>query len=304
VSRPSGTTAEHQPSNTAAASRLSIVATPIGNLEDITLRALRTLREADLVLAEDTRRTRVLCMHHGITTQLRAFHSYSSPAVLEHVLSELEAGKHIALVSDAGTPLLSDPGAQLVAAALARDLTVETIPGPSAITAALTVSGLPVDHFRFVGFLPRSGRRRHNALAEIAARPEASVLFESPQRLVQTLSDLGQVLNPERLVAVCRELTKRFEQVSRGTPSQLLEHFREGVRGELTLVVEGRAATDARDAEQTWTEAQLNERITTLLAEGLSTRDAAAQLAQETGLRKQALYSRIETQKAAERAQR
>jgi len=301
VTEPSGTADETAPSTTAHA-RLSIVATPIGNLEDITLRALRTLREADLVLAEDTRRTRVLCLHHGITTQLRAFHSYSSPAVLEHVLHDLEAGKHIALVSDAGTPLLSDPGAQLVAAAVAQGLLVETIPGPSAITAALTVSGLPVDHFRFVGFLPRSGRRRHDALAEIAARPEASVLFESPQRLTQTLNDLGQVLNPERLVAVCRELTKRFEQVSRGTISQLLEEFHDGARGELTLVVEGRMAAQA--AEQTWTEEQLNERIAALLAAGVSTRDASAQLAQETGLRKQALYSRIEAQKAADRALR
>jgi 16S rRNA (cytidine1402-2'-O)-methyltransferase len=278
-------------------STLSIVATPIGNLEDITLRALRTLREADVVLAEDTRRTRVLCQHHGISTQLRAFHAHSSQAALEHALNDLAAGKHVALVSDAGTPLLSDPGAQLVAAAHARGLSVETIPGPSAITAALTLSALPVDHFRFVGFLPRSGRRRHDALADIAARPEASVLFESPRRLVDTLNDLARVLPADRGMAVCRELTKRYEQVARGTAQQLIEQFRDGVRGEITLVVAGGEAKSARDSAGP-TEEQLVERIAALLSAGTSTRDAAAQLARETGLRKQALYARIEAQKA------
>ncbi|MEY4576948.1 MAG: hypothetical protein RL701_1651 [Pseudomonadota bacterium] len=271
---------------------LSIVATPIGNLEDITLRALRTLREADLVLAEDTRRTRILCTHHGLHCQLRSFHSHSSEASLEHVLGELEAGKHVALVTDAGTPLLSDPGASLVAAAQARGLRVETIPGPSAITAALTVSGLPVDHFRFVGFIPRSGRRRRDALFQIAQDTCATVLFESPRRLADTLRALAEVLEPERQLSVCRELTKVHEEVVRGDARTLAATFEAGARGEITLIVSGRSGQVAVVSEE-----DLDTRITRLREAGVSTRDAAAQLAKETGLRKQELYARIEALK-------
>lgn len=275
-------------------SLLSIVSTPIGNLEDITLRALRTLREADLVLAEDTRRTRMLCTHHGLSCTLRSFHSHSSEGVLEQILDELTDGKHVALVTDAGTPLLSDPGAALVMAAHARGLRVETIPGASAITAALTVSGLTVDHFRFTGFLPRSGRRRREALARIAADHDATVLFESPHRLADTLQDLAAVLEPERQVAVCRELTKLHEEVLRGSAAELAQRFADGARGELTLVVAGRI--EAVQTEEPSPE-QLDARILELQAEGLSTRDAAAQLARETGLRKQVVYARIEALK-------
>jgi len=288
-------------------STLSIVSTPIGNLEDITLRALRTLREADLVLAEDTRRTRVLCVHHGIHCQLRSFHAYSSPAVLEHVLTDLAAGKHVALVTDAGTPLLSDPGAALVEAAHERGLRVESIPGPSAITAALTVAGLQADHFRFTGFLARSGRRRREALAQIAHDTATSVLFESPRRLLETLRELAQVLGPTRRLAVCRELTKLHEEVVRGTALELAEHFQAGVRGEITLLVEGRTEGEkgtgdagllAEHAGAPERSGELERRIAQLREAGLSTRDAAAQLARETGLRKQTLYARIEASKA------
>lgn len=279
---------------------LSVVSTPIGNLEDITLRALRTLREADLVLAEDTRRTRVLCLHHGIHCQLRAFHAHSSEQAQDNVLSELEAGKHVALVTDAGTPLLSDPGASLVAAARARGLTVETIPGPSAITAALTVAGLSVDQFRFVGFLPRSGKRRREALQRIAEDSSTTVMFESPHRLAHTLEELAQLLPQERPIAVCRELTKLHEEVVRGSAHELLAHFREGARGEITLVIEGRAL-EARSPGAGQDEAALDERIVELLASGVSTRDAAAQLAKETGLRRQEIYARIEAHKAKTR---
>jgi 16S rRNA (cytidine1402-2'-O)-methyltransferase len=295
-------------------STLSIVSTPIGNLEDITLRALRTLREADLVLAEDTRRTRVLCQHHGLHCQLRSFHAHSSPGVLEHVLTELEAGKHVALVTDAGTPLLSDPGASLVSAAHDRGLRVETIPGPSAITAALTVAGLQADHFRFLGFVARSGRRRREAFAQIAHDTATSVLFESPRRLVDTLRELAQLLGPLRRLAVCRELTKLHEEVVRGTALELAEHFQAGVRGEITLLVEGRA--EGTQPEYALAEAgigdgrevshgasvsnaeALEHRIAQLREAGTSTRDAAALLARETGLRKQTLYARIEASKA------
>lgn len=277
---------------------LSVVSTPIGNLEDITLRALRTLREADLVLAEDTRRTRVLCLHHGIHCQLRAFHAHSSEQSQERVLEELQAGKHVALVTDAGTPLLSDPGSSLVAAARARGLAVETIPGPSAITAALTVAGLSVDQFRFVGFLPRSGRRRRDALQRIADDSATTVLFESPRRLAHTLQELAALLAEDRQLAVCRELTKLHEEVVRGNARELLAHFEEGARGEITLVIEGRVArAPGADVQRE----ELDVRIAALLASGLSTRDAAAQLASETGLRRQEIYARIEAHKAQAR---
>jgi 16S rRNA (cytidine1402-2'-O)-methyltransferase len=269
---------------------LSIVATPIGNLEDITLRALRTLREADLVLAEDTRRTRVLCQQHGLSCQLRSFHAYSDTRAVEHIIDELSQGKHIALVTDAGTPLLSDPGAALVAAANRSGVRVESVPGPSAITAALTVAGLPVDTFRFLGFLPRSGKRRREALEEIVSDRAASVVFESPQRLAHTLQELSAALEPERELAVCRELTKLHEQVVRGPAQQLAEHFHDGTRGEVTLVIAGRT----RAATSTVSEEELDERIRAKLTEGSSARDAAHALAAETGLRKQAIYARIQ----------
>jgi 16S rRNA (cytidine1402-2'-O)-methyltransferase len=273
---------------------LSIVATPIGNLEDITLRALRTLREADLVLAEDTRHTRVLCTHHGLRPNLRSFHAHSSEGVVEQILGELEAGKHIALVTDAGTPLLSDPGAVLVRAARARGLRVEAVPGPSAITAALTVAALPVDQFRFTGFLPRSGRRRREALQLLAQDSSATVLFESPRRLLDTLEELAALLSAERQLSVCRELTKLHEEVVRGSASELVAHFRDTApRGEITLVIAGnpQPATEL-DPED------LDERIRALLESGASTKDAAAQLASETGMRKQELYARVEACKA------
>jgi 16S rRNA (cytidine1402-2'-O)-methyltransferase len=280
----------------AATGVLSIIATPIGNLEDITLRALRLLREADLVLAEDTRRTRVLCQQHGISCQLRAFHAHSDERTLERILAELREGKQVALVTDAGTPLLSDPGASLVAAAYRNGIRVDAIPGPSAITAALTVAGLPVDSFRFLGFLPRTGRKRHEVIAEIVEDRAASVVFESPQRLLRTLRDLADVLEPERLLAVCRELTKLHEQVVRGTALQLMEQFAEGARGEITLVIAGRTETDARLIS----DAALDQRILALLAAGSSTRDAAQTLAVETGVRRQSLYGRIQALKTSQ----
>jgi 16S rRNA (cytidine1402-2'-O)-methyltransferase len=282
---------------TEATGLLSIVATPIGNLEDITLRALRTLRQADLVLAEDTRRTRVLCQQHEISCQLRAFHAHSDERALERILAELRQGKHVALVTDAGTPLLSDPGAALVAAAYRDEIRVEAIPGPSAITAALTVAGLPVDHFRFVGFLPRSGRKRHEVMAEIAEDRAASVVFESPQRLLRTLQDFAALLEPEREreIAVCRELTKLHEEVVRGSAAHLVEHFTQGARGEITLVVAGRTQVGPAAMSDT----ALDQRILELLATGTSTRDAAQALAIESGVRRQTLYGRIQALKAS-----
>jgi 16S rRNA (cytidine1402-2'-O)-methyltransferase len=204
---------------------LSLVATPIGNLEDITLRALRTLREADAILAEDTRRTGVLTSHHGISTRLRSLHAHTGEGQLDAIAAELAAGARFALVSDAGTPVVSDPGHALVERAVALGVTVEGIPGPSAVTTAVAVSGLPCDHFRFVGFLPRSGSKRSSALESIIQDSGASVFFEAPQRVGKTLAELAALALPERRAAACRELTKLHEEVRRGTLTELAEYF-------------------------------------------------------------------------------
>lgn len=258
--------------------RLSVVATPIGNLDDVTLRALQTLREADAILAEDTRRTRVLCTHHGVQTPLRAFHAHSSDEKVAAFARELAEGASFALVTDAGTPLVSDPGARLVTAAAALGVRVEPIPGPSAPLAALSASGLRVGAFRFVGFLPRSGGRRKKAMAAMREAEEATVLFEAANRLAKTLRELSDAIGPDRPAAVCRELTKLHEEIARGSLSELAARFAEGARGEVTLVVEGRGE-ETEDAPLD-RDAAL-DRARALLDEGLRTKEAARQLSEE-----------------------
>jgi 16S rRNA (cytidine1402-2'-O)-methyltransferase len=218
---------------------LHLVATPIGNLEDVTLRALRVLREADLVLAEDTRRTRVLLDRHGIAARPRSLHAHNEAARTAEVLAALAAGRDVALVSDAGTPLVSDPGERLVAAVLAAGHGVVPVPGPSAVLAALTASGLPTARFAFLGFLPRRPGRRAARLASWRGRPETLVLFESPHRTASTLRALAETLGGGRRACVARELTKIHEELVRGTLAELAERFAGGARGEVTLVVEG-----------------------------------------------------------------
>ena len=271
--------------------RLSIVATPIGNLEDITLRALRVLREADLILAEDTRHSRKLCSHHSIATKLRAFHAHSSSSVVQKCVDELAEGRHLALISDAGTPLVSDPGAALVQAARAAGITVESIPGPSAVATALCVSGVPFDSYRFVGFLPRTGSKRKKALLQIAGSEEASVLFESPRRVVATLEDLATFVSAPRLVSLCRELTKVHEEVVTGTAQALVERLQDReVRGEITLVVEG---AKAHEVQATLSPHEIDEHIQKALAKGQSPRDIARELAAVYDLPKRELYARV-----------
>ncbi|HMI94736.1 MAG TPA: 16S rRNA (cytidine(1402)-2'-O)-methyltransferase [Polyangiales bacterium] len=271
---------------------LSIVATPIGNLEDITLRALTTLRAADVVLAEDTRRSRALLGHHGIRAQLRALHAHSKPSEIDRCLAELAEGKRLALITDAGTPLVSDPGAVLAQRAAAAGTRLETIPGPSAVTAALAVAGVPFDRFRFIGFAPRSGPERRAWLALIAQDAGASVFFESPVRIGKTLAELVPLLAPERTLAVCRELTKLHEEVVRGTTAELAERYAEGARGEITVVVgagELLAETPAADAPS------LDDRIRALLAVGETPRDVARALARELNLSRREVYARVQT---------
>jgi len=216
---------------------LYVIATPIGNLEDISLRALRLLREVKLIAAEDTRTTRHLLNAHNIKTPLTSYHEHSKRAKLDYLLNYLEK-EDLALVSEAGTPGLSDPGYELIIAAIERGISVVPIPGASAVITALVVSGLPTDQFLYLGFLPRRKGQRQRLLSSIVDEPRTIVAFETPHRLKKALSDIEEILGDRRL-SVCRELTKIHEEIFRGRVSQAREHFAEP-RGEFSLVIEGK----------------------------------------------------------------
>jgi 16S rRNA (cytidine1402-2'-O)-methyltransferase len=268
---------------------LHVVATPIGNLRDVTIRALATLAAADAVLAEDTRVTRTLLAHYGITTPLVAYHEHSNEAVRERIVVRLRAGEALALVSDAGTPLVSDPGYKLVQAAIEAGIAITPVPGPSAVTTALVAAGLPTDRFFFEGFLPAKAGARRNRLEALAQVPGTLVVFESPHRLPEMLADAAAVLGPERPAAVTRELTKLYETVRRDTLGSLSERFgREGPpKGEIVVVI-GAAAAPERGAE---TDAALDEAIRAALARH-SIKDAASLVADETGQPRRLVYAR------------
>ncbi len=269
---------------------LQVVATPIGNLEDVTLRALRVLGQADLVFAEDTRRTRVLLDRHGIAARPLSLHAHNEKSRIERALRALAGDGCVALVSDAGTPLVSDPGERLVAAAVAAGHRVESLPGASAVLAALAVSGLPVAPFTFIGFLPRRAGQRAAVLAEYAERPETLVVFESPKRLARTLLELAVALG-DRRACVARELTKLHEEVRRGPLRELADHYGSGTRGEVTVVVHGAPAARSRHA---FADAGvLDERIRKGLEAGGRPKEIAAVLAEETGLARRVLYAQV-----------
>src|SRR4051794_37262284 len=218
---------------------LYVVATPIGNLQDVSFRALSTLAAADAVLAEDTRVTKTLLAHYGITTPLVAYHEHSNDAVRERMIHRIREGQALALVSDAGTPLVSDPGYKLVQAAIEEGLPVTPIPGPSAVLTALVVSGLPTDRFFFEGFLPPKSAARKTRLGEIAAIPGTLILYEAPHRLPEMLADAAEVLG-ERPAVVARELTKLYETVRRGTLRELATQFAEEgpPKGEIVVLID------------------------------------------------------------------
>ena len=261
---------------------LYLVGTPIGNMEDITFRAVRVLKEVSLVAAEDTRRAKILFARHGIQTPLTSYHEQGQSSKANVIVRKLAEGD-VALISEAGMPSISDPGFGLVRAALAAGLTVEAIPGPSAVTTAVAVSGLAADRFLFLGFLPRTGSQRRKALAPFGSQPYTLVILESPHRIKECLRDLQSALG-QRRIAVCRELTKVHEEVFRGTVAEALSHFQEP-RGEYTLVVEG-ALIEAETAS----DEELAARLMELEAGGLSSRDSVAQVAKETGLPRRQVY--------------
>ena len=267
---------------------LAICATPIGNLDDVTLRVLDELREAELVLCEDTRRTRILLERHGIAARLLSYHRHNEAARLEEVLSRLRQRERVALVSDAGLPGVNDPGARLVAAAAAAGVEVTVLPGASAVETALVVSGVGAGRYQFVGYLPRRVAELRGLAAELRGWPGAVVAFESPRRLPDSLRVLAEEL-PGRRGAVCRELTKRFEEVLRGSLSELAERFPEPPRGEITLVLgeperePGSSATDAAAAAA-------REAVVELVGAGASRRSAADVVARLTGRPRNELY--------------
>lgn len=269
---------------------LSVVATPIGNLEDLTLRALRVLREAELIAAEDTRVTRKLLAHYEIRTPLTSYHQHTAPGKSEWLVAQVAAGRHIALVSDAGTPGISDPGHELIRACLQAGLRVEPIPGPSAVLAALVVSGLPTRRFVFEGFLPRAAGERRAHLESLRADERTLVFYEAPTRVIATLEAIHTVLG-DRQVAAARELTKRFEDVFRGSASAAVAHFRaQRPQGEFVLVVAGASPTEAAPPEPA-PALPLEEEIAARVAAGASERDAVRQVAVARGLARREVYA-------------
>ena len=262
---------------------LAVCATPIGNLADVTLRVLDELRAADLVLCEDTRHTRVLLQRHGIEARLSSYHEHNEAKRTAEVLPRLRAGARIALVSDAGLPGISDPGARLVAAALEAGVAVTVLPGPSAVETALVATGFAADRYQFVGFLPRGGKALAALWGELAAWAYPVVAFESPQRLPATLRSLASV-QPGRPVAVCRELTKRFEAVVRGSAAEVAARFADPPKGEITLVLgAGEVEGDSGAAAAA---------VAELVSAGLPRRQAADVVARLTGTRRNELYRR------------
>ena len=266
---------------------LYVVATPLGNLGDLSPRAADLLRRVPVVAAEDTRRTRGLLTHLGASPRLLSFHAHSGEHRLDTVLDILLDGRDVALVSDAGTPGVSDPGADLVAAARAGGIAVVPIPGPSAVATALSAAGLPADRYVFLGFLPRKGGERARLLARAAAEEWSVVLFEAPTRLGALLQDLARVAGPERQATVGRELTKLHEEFRSGTLAELADYYSEhDPRGEITVVLAG---TGAPVPEEDRTE-EAAEHAVELLAEGLSRREVARRLTESHGLSRNDAY--------------
>jgi 16S rRNA (cytidine1402-2'-O)-methyltransferase len=265
---------------------LYVVATPIGNLDDVSPRVARVLGEVDTVAAEDTRTARKLLSHLGVKANLVSLHEHSSDARVHELLALLDASD-VALVSEAGTPCVSDPGTRLVSLAHERGHAVSAVPGPSAVTAALSVSGLPADTFLFLGFLPRRSSDRRQLLTDVARERRTLVAFEAPHRVVESLADIADILGHERTLAVARELTKLFEQVWRGTVGEALAIWESAApRGEFTLVVEG--ASD--ETPQPWDEERIRDELIALRAEGAGAREASRLVSEKAGLPAREIY--------------
>jgi 16S rRNA (cytidine1402-2'-O)-methyltransferase len=264
---------------------LYLVPTPLGNLEDITLRALRVLKEVSLIATEDTRTTGRLLKHFEINRPLVSYFEHNKLARLERIMDALAHGD-VALVSEAGTPLLSDPGYELVQAAIERGFEIISIPGPSAITVALPASGLPTDRFLFLGFLPRKAGARRRFLSEIQGQPATLVFFETPHRLQPALADLANILGGDRKIAICRELTKLHEEIWRGPLSEAGQVWgQREPRGEFTLIVAGAQPPPA------WDEVQVERTLQEKIASGATSKEAIRHVTDRSGWPKRAVYA-------------
>lgn len=271
------------------AGTLYIVSTPIGNLEDITLRAVRMLREADVIVAEDTRVTRKLLSHYDIHTHMISYHQHTSSERAGQIVEMLLEGKSAALVSDAGTPGISDPGHELIALCIEKGIAVQAIPGPVAFVTALVVSGMPTSHFAFEGFPPRKESERRAFFRVLRPDPRTICLHESPLRLVKTLQSIRHEMG-ERRVAVVREATKVFEEVFRGTVGEAIERFTQArPRGEIVIVLHGASPEEAQKADAP--EVSLEERLRDLMESGMSERDAVRHCVAEYKLPKRQVYA-------------
>jgi 16S rRNA (cytidine1402-2'-O)-methyltransferase len=269
------------------AGTLYVVSTPIGNLGDLTFRAVEVLRAVDLILAEDTRHARTLLARYEVRTRTASYHEHNESRTTPALLGRLLAGENLALITDAGTPLLSDPGARLVAAAVDAGVRVEPVPGASALLAALVASGIPLDRFTFFGFLPRHGQARAEAVGEVAALPHAAVLYEAPARAARTLADLAAAGDPGRPAVVARELTKRFEEFRRGTLGELAAYYADSPpRGEVVIIV-GAPPVGAAPALD---EVALRNRVQVLRSKGMARRDIVAALVAEAGVPRNVAY--------------
>lgn len=266
-------------------SKLYIVSTPIGNLEDITLRAIRILKEVDLIACEDTRVTKKLLSHYQIQKTLTTYHEHNEREKAVELLSLLEAGKNIAIVSDAGTPGVSDPGYRLVSLASEKGIDVISIPGPCAAIGALSVSGLPTSSFTFFGFLPKSAKKRKEFLESIREYPQTFIFYESPNRVVETLEDMFKILG-DRQISVSRELTKMFEETMRGKLSEVLETLiqREKLKGEFTIVIDG-YTNDIGSLDEL-----LEKQLNTYKEKGLSLKDTVKEVSRESRISKSKVY--------------
>ncbi len=271
--------------------RLVLCATPIGNLEDITLRVLHTLKDVDLIAAEDTRHSRILLDHYGITTPLTSYHEHNRYEKADFLVEKMQEGEQIALISDAGTPVISDPGEELVRRCLDAGIPVTSLPGACACVTALTLSGLPSGRFVFEGFLPAQGRERRERLGELKGETRTVVLYEAPHRLERTLTDLLETLG-ERRITLCRELTKKYEERIGTTLTEALTHCREEEpRGEYVLVLAGRSAEDSRREEaEPFADLTLTEHLQRYLDAGIERKEAMKRMAKDRNCPRREIY--------------
>jgi 16S rRNA (cytidine1402-2'-O)-methyltransferase len=278
---------------------LYLVATPIGNLEDITLRALRVLKESDLIACEDTRQTQKLLNHYGITTRTTSYHEHNEAESAQKLLGDLKQGMRIAVVTDAGVPGISDPGFRLISLAIEQGTAVIPIPGAAAVVTALVASGLPTDSFRFNGFLPAKSGQRKQALESIRASTRTQIFYEAPHRVKESVEDIVEVLGPERHIVIARELTKIHEEFLRGSAGEIFEtlNARGDIKGEITLLI-GKAAENNR----TTSRVTISERLQQIVSEEkLDEKAALKRIAKEMGISKSEAYRELQRLKLAKR---